>query len=226
MVNGGVANGANPSRRALLTTGFRRRGGLRAQETTDGGARPLLTGRLVTAAGAPISGALLEVMRTTDRPGARMRLEGTARTDRRGRFEFRLKGGPSRRLTVRYRAYSLDPEPSAESIANVRVRARVRLRVRPRRTTARGRIAFTGWLLGGPGRSGVQVALYAVDRGGRHRVPVSVLTADRRGGFAFAYRFLRSFAPFTYRFIARVEAQAGYPYAAGSSPVATVRIVR
>ena len=39
VVNGGVANGANPSRRALLTTGFRRRGGLRAQETTDGGAR-------------------------------------------------------------------------------------------------------------------------------------------------------------------------------------------
>ena len=188
-----------------------------------------MTGRLVTAAGAPISGALLEVMRTTDRPGARMRLEGTARTDRRGRFEFRLKGGPSRRLTVRYRAERLarsDTHPQNRLRTYVSGRG-CGLRVpSPRRTTARGRIAFTGRLLGGPGRSGVQVALYAVDRGGRHRVPVSVLTADRRGGFAFAYRFLRSFAPFTYRFIARVEAQAGYPYAAGSSPVATVRIVR
>jgi hypothetical protein len=77
--------------------------------------------------------------------------------------------------------------------------------------------------------AGVQVVLVvleAVGRSGRQRVPVATLRADSRGRFRFRYRFLRSFAPFTYRFRARVIPQASYPYAGGSSRAVTVRIVR
>ena len=106
------------------------------------------------------------------------------------------------------------------------VRAGVRLRVRPARTTSHGTIKFRGRLKGGPARRGVQVALFAVDRTGRRRVPVSILRADSAGRFKFKYRFVRTFAPFTYRFQARVDAQPGYPYSAGASRVVTVQIVR
>jgi len=57
-------------------------------------------------------------------------------------------------------------------------------------------------------------------------VPVEVVRTDSRGRFRFRYRFARTFAPFTYRFIAKYERQATFPYAAGTSPVATVRVVK
>ncbi len=57
-------------------------------------------------------------------------------------------------------------------------------------------------------------------------MPVATLRTDKRGRFRFSYRFLRSFAPFTYRFRARLIRQASYPYASGSSRIVIVRIVR
>ena len=113
--------------------------------------------------------------------------------------------GPSRRLQVEYRATSLDPYPAATTEVRLNVRAGVRLSVSPRKTTSRGTIRFAGRLAGGPGRNGVQVALYAVGRTARQRVPVEVLTTGQQGRFRFRYRFVRTFAPFTYRF------QAAFP---------------
>jgi hypothetical protein len=55
---------------------------------------------------------------------------------------------------------------------------------------------------------------------------VTTLRTDARGRFRFSYRFLRSFAPFTYRFRARLLRQASYPYVDGASRIVTVRIVR
>jgi hypothetical protein len=147
-------------------------------------------------------------------------------TDRRGRFRYTPRRGPSRRFEITYRAFTLDEHPTLSVPLTLAVRAGVRFAVRPRRTTSRGTIRFRGRLLGGPNRGGAQVALYAVGRRERSRVPVSVLTTNRKGRFRFRYRFVRTFAPFTYRFVARVERQRGYPYAAASSPVATVKVVR
>jgi hypothetical protein len=81
-------------------------------------------------------------------------------------------------------------------------------------------------LLGGPNRRGVTIGIYAVARRGRARVPVEILRTDARGRFRFAFRFRRSFAPFTYRFRARVPRQASYPYASGWSRTAVVKVVR
>ena len=148
------------------------------------------------------------------------------KTDAKGRFMFRARRGPSRVLRVGYRAFTLDPEPSAVAGVTLNVRAGIRLSVAPRRTTSRGTIRFSGKLLGGPGRSHVQVTLYAVGRVGRQRVPVSVLRTNRKGRFRFRYRFQRTFAPFTYRFQARIERQATYPYAAAGSNRVIVRVVR
>jgi hypothetical protein len=106
------------------------------------------------------------------------------------------------------------------------VRPRIALRITPRRVANRGRITFRGRLVGGPGKARTQITIEAVGRDVRSRVPVTTLRTDRRGRFRFSYRFLRSFAPFTYRFRARLMRQASYPYATGVSRIVTVRIVR
>jgi hypothetical protein len=190
------------------------------------GASATLRGRLTNVAGDEIVGATVSMESRVARRGSEWRLAGTATTDRRGRFAFRPTIGPTRSLRIAYRAQTLDDQPSAVAKARLQVRAGVRLTVRPKRITSRGRIVFSGALRGGPGRPGTQVAIYAVGRRGREKVPVTILRADRKGRFRFAYRFRRSFAPFTYHFQAVVRRQQGYPYVTGSSPTVAIHIVR
>jgi hypothetical protein len=225
IANGATPNGAGASRSARLSARFAGRGGRDRARVAFGRTRPV-RGQLVDGQRRPIADARLEVIATPRQPGAQPKQEGVVTTNANGRFRYTPRRGPSRRLDFAYRAFSLDPEPSATEALALDVHAGVRLAVRPRRTTSRGTIRFHGRLLGGPGRAGVQVTLYAVGRQARSRVPVTVLHTGASGRFRFRYRFLRTFAPFTYRFLARVDRQRGYPYAPGESPVALVRVVR
>jgi hypothetical protein len=228
VANGAVANGAGASRAARLTARFGARGGKRRRKETTRPfqGRAIVGGRLMDTSNRPIGNARLEVLGRSARTGARFRKEGEIVTRADGTFRYRTRRGPSRELRVQYRAYSLDPRPAATASVRLNIRAGVRLTVRPRRTTSRGTIHFRGRLLGRHGRDGLQVTLYAVDRTGRKRVPVEVVRTDARGVFRFRYQFARTFAPFTYRFIARLERQPTYAYAAASSRPATVRVVR
>jgi hypothetical protein len=221
--NRATANGRGASRSARLVARFERGG----RRTTVGYRRTrALHGRLTGPDRRPIANARIEVMASNARPGARTRREGVIETRDDGRFRYVPLRGPSRRLQLRYHAFTLDPEPSASATMKFSVRAGVRLNVRPRRASSRGTVRFHGRLAGGPGRAGVQVTLYAVARRGRNRVPVAVLRTDDAGRFRFRYRFVRTFAPFTYRFQAHLERQRDYPYASSSSRKVTVRIVR
>jgi hypothetical protein len=223
VVNGTLPNGVGATRRAKLAARFRQGG----RRKTVGFRRTLpLRGRLTGPRGRPIANARIDVMATNIRPGAKTRREAIVETRKDGRFRYVPVRGPSRRIQLTYRAFTLDPEPSATAGLKLNVRAGVRLDVRPRRTSSNGLIRFDGRLVGGPGRDGVQVALYAVARRGRNRVPVAVLRTDRAGRFRFRYRFTRTFAPFTYRFQARLEHQRDYPYASAGSRRVTVRVVR
>ncbi len=143
---------------------------------------------------------------TPARPGARSRLEGTDTTDRRRALPL---PGAARPLASTHRAL---PRVLARSRAVGRggrpaydVRAGVRLRVTP---TAHD---------GSRGRDRVQPASCSAGRvatacrsrstpstgmaAGACRSRCSLRIA--RGGSASSYRFLRTFAPFTYRFVAR-----------------------
>jgi hypothetical protein len=229
IANGATANGAGATRTARLVAGFqrpRRRARLRDHATVAFGTTRAIRGRLTTTLGEPIAGARLDVLATNRRAGAITKQEGIVETRADGRFRYLPRRGPSRRLEFAYRAFSLDPEPSTTAELTLDVRAGITLVVHPRRTTSRGTIRFRGRLLGDPGRAGVQVTLYAVGRQARSRVPVAVLTTGSAGRFRFRYQFLRTFAPFTYRFVAQVERQRGYPYAAAASHPVTVRVVR
>ena len=160
---------------------------------------------------------------TTGRPGSRAKVIGQVVTDGNGAFNFSPKAGSSRRITVSYRAYTLDAAASATSDVTLQTRAGVRLTVSPRRVSPRGAIRFTGRLLGGPGRAGTQVVIYALG-GSRSRIPVATVRADSRGRFRYRYRFSNSAPGTTYRFQATLHAQRSYPYATGHSRTVAVRI--
>jgi hypothetical protein len=228
IANGATPNGAGASRGARLVARFEstgRRAGRDRARVRFGGTRAIL-GRLRDERGTPIANARVDVLATSRHTGARQVQKGVVTTRADGSFRFLPRRGPSRRFELAYRAFSLDPDPSATAAVTLGVRAGVRLDVRPRRTTSRGTIRFRGRLRGGPGRGGVQVTLYAVGRSVRSRVPVAVLKTNAAGRFGFRYRFVRTFAPFTYRFVAQVQRQRGYPYDAASSRRVTVRVVR
>jgi hypothetical protein len=225
--NGGRPNGIGASRFVKLSAWANaRRGEHSTSRTVAYGRTASIHGRLVAADGTPIREALIDVSAVSRHQGGRVRRLAPLQTDQRGRFAFRPRPGSSRTFTMQYRAFTLDDVPVASERVHLHVRAGVTLQVRPRRASPHGRIAFTGRLLGGPGRRGTQVQLFAVARRGRDRVPVATVRADRRGRFHFSYRFRRTFAPFTYYFQAVVERQNSYPYATGRSERVSVRIVR
>lgn len=182
-----------------------------------------ITGRLATPDGAPIVGAALDVSATTGRPGSRARVIGQVVTDGNGAFTYAPKAGSSRRITVSYRAYTLDAAASAVSDVVLQTRAGLVFSVSPRRPGPRGTIRFRGRLRGGPGRAGTQVVISALG-GARSRIPVATVRADARGRFRYRYRFTNSSPGTTYRFRATMHAQRSYPYATGSSRAVTVRI--
>ena len=61
--------------------------------------RPLLRGTL-TRGGAPVAGAVLDVLAQTSVAAARTRTIAQTTTDARGRYRVRAPGGPSRSLRV------------------------------------------------------------------------------------------------------------------------------
>ena len=222
--NRGVPNGAGANEFARVDAWLATKGSARrsAGVVPYGRTRSII-GRLTTAEGAPIVGAALDVSATTGRPGSRARIIGQVVTDGNGAFTFTPKAGSSRRITVSYRAYTLDAAASAVSDVVLQARAGVRLAVSPKRVGARGSIRFRGRLLGGPGRAGTQVVIYALG-GSRSRIPVATVRADTRGRFRYRYRFTNSSPGATYRFRATMHSQRSYPYATGSSRRVTVRI--
>jgi hypothetical protein len=220
--NGGQPNGIGASRLAELKVTRARH----AQSVVRPRARTTLVGQLQRPSGTPISDAAVRVQAMTALRGARWRDAGSVVTGADGRFRYVARPGPSRTLRFTYYAFSLDPDPAATAEMDLRVRAGLSFSVSPRQVGTHGRISFRGHLLGGPGRAGNQVTLYAVARRGRDRVPVAVLRTDRRGRFRFSYHFRRTFAPFTYRFRAKLPTQVGYPYAGVWSRIVAVRVVR
>jgi hypothetical protein len=223
--NDGPANGAPATRLAVLSgriAGASRSAPLR--RLVNLGQRITLTGRLTDPAGVPIAAATLAVDAQVDRPGEPWRRVGDVATAADGSWTAQVGSGSSRRIRVSYRAFAADVSASTEMIASVRVRARITLNVTPRRTSRVGKIVFRGRLVGGPGRGGTQVALYAVPGHGRRAIPVSVLSAGADGRFRYAYRFSGTYSNVTYTFEARVKSQPGYPYAAAASPRVAVRV--
>jgi hypothetical protein len=196
-------------RKSLLKSGF--------------GHRHVVSGRLATAQGEPISGATLDVISKTTAVNARALAKRGPQTGSDGGFSMVLpRGVSSRDLTLRYRSHVADTIPVAASSLRLRVRAGVRLTVRPRRAVRGQTVRFHGQLLGGPiPRGGKQLVMTVRGQTGGW-LRFDVVRTDSRGRFSLGYRFKQPGAA-RYRFRALSLAEAAYPYLAGGSNVAAVR---
>jgi hypothetical protein len=174
-------------------------------------------GRLQDSHGHPISAATLMIEEQA--AGTPQRNIGQAVTAPDGTFDAAVAAGPSRVITVSYRAHSGDIVPAAQAQIRQSVRAGVRLQVTPRRTTPDGVITITGRVGGPVPPQGVVVGLFVHYRG--QWQPFRTPRTDRAGRFKVTYQFQGASGRFPFR--AEVFAgQASYPYAHGTSTAITV----
>ena len=150
--NGGDGAVVKRTGRYTVTTSFAKR-------------RPTLKGTL-TRDGAPIAGAVLDVLAKIRVSGANMTKIAEVRTDANGAYSVKVPGGPSRLLRVAYKAYLGDTEYASWTDVSQRVRARVDFRAVTRQVGLRGRARFAGKVRGGyVPRRGKLIELQAYDAG-------------------------------------------------------------
>jgi hypothetical protein len=181
-----------------------------------------LRGQLLDHIGSPMKGAAIELRQQPSYPGAQDVLIATVITNAKGDWTFRVPQGPSRVLTVGYRAYSNDPSYAAQLQYRETVKAGVRLAA-PRRARPGKSLNFRGHLAGGYIPSGGALLSLEIDYGGKWR-EIALIRTNHRGVFSYRY----TFAPIgtaTYRFRAQVPNTTGYPFAAATSPPAYIRLL-
>jgi len=177
-----------------------------------------ISGRLTGSGGAPIPHATLEVReQSSGSPGSQNTLAAT--TDVRGGFTIHLRSGPSRSITIGYRAHATDDGYSAQASVHETVSAGVKIRITPSRTGPGGKIRIAGHVAGPIPHHGVLVELLVHYRGAW--VPFRTPRTSSAGDFSIAYQFQGATGRFPFR--AQVPAgQAGFPYVDGTSRAVTV----
>ena len=208
----GTPNGTNATVLAVLTAheSITERRTIR----TRYGRPVVLTGRLLTPAGAPISGAELEVVSQDRYIGSPLIAHRAAVTDSNGAYRIVMPNGPSRTIRVGYRARIGDLSYARTSDVEVRVIATMAFRLSKRKLRNRQTLRYLGKIRGP--RTGHRFVEVQVRNGRRWQIVCSVRT-DARGSFGCAHRFRRTYRRTTYVFRARVRRQAGFPYEPGTS---------
>lgn len=177
-----------------------------------------IIGALRTSTGAPIAGATLDV-REQAAGGAPNLLIGHADTTANGSFTAHVAGGPSRLVTIGYRALSTDAGYAAQGSVRESVDAGVQMHVTPTRTSPTGTIAIEGRISGPSSYAGVLVELLVHYRG--QWVPFRTARTNAAGRFRAAYQFQGARGRFPFR--AEIPGgQASFPYTTGYSEIIAV----
>lgn len=214
-----AANGVGASRSAQIVGVGASRRRVRRQRADRSS---VAVGRLI-AGDVPIAGAAVWIHAAVDVPGARTKPIATATTEADGRFRFEIPKGTSRRIEVRYRAFSTDERDSAIWRFKVAVPAPIRLTASPRRLENGDNLRLTASVAGGrvPIRS-ADVAFQV--RIGRQWRTFARRSLGRRSRAVVDHRFRVTFDRMTYRFRALTLKRRAFPYANAVSRVASVRV--
>ena len=173
----------------------------------------------LTCGTRPVSGAVLDVSITRRAATA---AAAEVQTDQSGRYKLVLRSGPSRDITVTYRAFSDATQPTATASARLDVTPTIKLSVKPGRVRNGQTITYSGQVLGGyiPA-SGLPLDVEYRD-GQRWRIFDTTRAARAKAGrFTYRYTFKRTTQPIIYTFRVAIPAGgvSGYPYAVtGSKP--------
>jgi hypothetical protein len=221
VVVGGQPNGAGSDPGARLAVSWARN--KRSTLTLGFGKRATIKGRLTNAAGAPIAGAVVQVLDRELRSGTQYapRLEVTTQAD--GRFSVLVGKGAARAIRFEYRSRRLLAQPDVIKRVQLHVQAATTLSITPKHVRAGGRIRIAGRLKGLPmPRSGKVVELQAFENGRWH--DFGSTRARRNGRFSTSYRFQRAPRGASFLIRARIRRDDSYPYYLGYSPRVRVRV--
>jgi hypothetical protein len=217
--NGTNAGPAKVRLSFILRNGSRTR--LAARRTVGARVRPLISGRLTTAAGVPITGA--RVWAASAVANGVWQISGKPlTTSLAGRVTGALPAGiPSREVRLVYFPYS-DSSENVQSLSG-RLAVRASTTIQLNRTGYRNgdTVRFSGRITTGPVIPRKSVYLQVVVRG-RWRT-FDTTRADARGRWKLRYRFTATRRPTVYRFRALIPAEHSFHWASGRSRA--VRVV-
>jgi hypothetical protein len=182
----------------------------------------LFRGRLLAGRHSPLAGRPVRVVERFEGPAQPAERTTWATTGRDGRFSVRLDPGPSREVVATAAPTSTLAGASSRP-AHLKVRGVLTLHVSATVAKVGGRpIVFGGRIDGTPLPPGGKTVDLQFRLPGLPWSEFRTVTADRRGRFRYAYRFVDDDSrDARFQFRAFAPAQAGWPYeAAGSRPVA------
>jgi hypothetical protein len=217
----GALNGSGATETATLTARFPK--GDRTARTVRYGKRVRVTGRLLNAAGQPISGAQLELLTTNRRPGAQPVLRKRVSTAADGSFGLTTRGLASRTLTIGWKSHLNDGFHTASARLTLRTRAAATLHASTRSPQLGRRVTLRGRLRE-PAR-GVTVILQGRRAGSRRFTTFADTSTGGRGRFTVGYRFRDPGSRgqvFTFR--AKLKPGKRYPFETGYSRRVNVRV--
>ena len=194
--------------------------------TVPFGASAVLTGRLLDAEGAGVSGRRIRVVTRPSRGALAPTGFAATRTGEHGGFRLELPPGPSRRVTVAFRGeQKLDRARRAALL--LRVRSGIVLHAAPAALRTGEAVSFWGRVRaqGAPiPRRGKLVAIqYLEEATGRWR-PVLVTRSDHSGHFRARYRFRYISGSARVRLRAVALSEERWPYVPGASRPLAIRV--
>jgi hypothetical protein len=215
----GSANGVNASDQAKLTAHWTSTA--KEVRTSSYGAAEKITGRLTTATGEPISGALLDVSETPSYEGADAVALTNVRTGPTGEWSLSLPPRvSSSTLHFAYRSHVDDTEPVATATLTLRVHAAIALRIAPHIAAVNHSIVFSGAVRGTPiPPAGKQLVLEASS--GSEWIQFNTIRTNAKGGYRASYRF-KFPGPIRYQFRVLSRFEAGFPFLDGTSNTVSV----
>jgi hypothetical protein len=220
-VGGGhVANGSPTCAAPHLTAAFGT--GPVGHVGLPGGA--VLRGSL-DCAGRPVRGATIVVTSVRSAGGGGPVGSGV-RTGDDGRFAFNVPPGPSRELSLTYRALADAAAPAASAAVRLEVTPSIGLSIRPVRVRNGQTIVYRGRVFGGYIPSAGLPLNVEYRDGRRWRTFDQTRAGARDGRFVYRYTFRRTTIPIIYSFRVAIPGTGvrGYPYASTGSRPRSVRV--
>jgi hypothetical protein len=201
-----------------------RRGTVGARLTVGYGTAVEVLGRLTDARGAGVEGRPVAIVARTAGGVAAAPERRRVVTDATGRFALRLPPGTSRRVLVSFHGGG-GLAPARHRPLALRVRAAVSLAAAPLRLRTGEAVTLSGRVRPGPARipaRGKLVTVQYLERASGRWRPALVVRTGARGRFKARYRFRYITGAARIRLRATALPEAGWPYAAGSSPPVTL----
>jgi hypothetical protein len=178
-----------------------------------------IAGRLMAASGAPITGANIEVLSEVQGAAKVSTIEHVS-TGANGAFDASIPAGPSRTITLAYRAFANNAKYAAVAELNESVAAAITLSITPKLVEPSGTITIAGQVLGLIPPIGVKLALEVFYHGRWITMHAPRTRSD--GRFTLRYQFQHAKGEFPFR-VKVVSDQTGFAYQGAYSNRVDVR---